>query len=78
MQTRIDFKITNADLHKACTQNKYLKLMWIGGSMSVLNCKIGLFKKYESIAKDDIDTQIVGMWPISFHEYLRLKKPFIV
>lgn len=69
--------ITNNDLYKACKKNEYLQLAWKDGSFSVLNCKIGLFKKYERFCRDEIDTQIVGLWPISFSEYISRKTPFI-
>lgn len=64
--------MTRSQLYKSVSTNKWIAVRWNDGSVFGVNCLImqKLFKKYES---DEAKTNVIGFYPISFAEYIRIK-----
>jgi len=68
--------LTREKLYKILQENKFIAVRWCDGFVAGINCSIAIHaaNKYKI---DKTRTALIGFYPISFHEYVRIKIPFI-
>lgn len=64
--------ITKATLYKAVCKNKWLAVRWGDNSVFGVNCAI-MRRLHKHCEGDQTKTNVIGFYPISFHEYIRIK-----
>jgi hypothetical protein len=68
--------MTNRQLYNALTQNRYIAVRWRSdNTLTGVNCAVLKCLKFK-VNTDDNQSKFVGFYPISFHEYIRIKTPF--
>jgi hypothetical protein len=70
--------MTRKQLHKALSYHTYIAARWTDGVVTGINCRIAnriAVKTYRSL--DETETSIVGFYPVSFQEYIRIKTPYL-
>ena len=63
------------ELRSIMCKNNYLAARYTCGNVVGINCKIVEHKRMAE--KPNVQTQIIGVYPIDFMEYIRIKIPFI-
>jgi len=68
--------ITRKRLFHILKSHAYIAVRWSSGIVTGANCRIAIMG-YKKFPANDAETDIIGFYPISFQEYIRIKTPII-
>jgi hypothetical protein len=68
--------MTRIQLQKALSHHNYIAARWSDGDVTGINCRAALLS-LKKCAINDQPSSIIGFYPISFQEYIRIKIPFL-
>jgi hypothetical protein len=71
------YYLNRLQLKKICDQNRFLALRYDDGSLMGVNCKVASLLDNKGKVIDHSLTNFVSAIPISFQEYITLKRPFL-
>lgn len=68
--------LTREQVYKAVIGNNYIAIRWTDGDVTGVNCRVGMLAARDK-SMDDTPTSIIGYFPITFQEYIRIKTPYM-
>lgn len=67
---------TRKQLGHVISMHDYIAVRWIDGCVTGMSCKAAQIVK-KQYPMDNVTTRIIGFYPISFQEYIRIKTPYL-
>ena len=68
--------LTVNQIKKACSLYPYIAIRFEGSNNLIgINSKVAFISKWKN--KPNVETQFISYRPITFNEYINIKKPFV-